>query len=108
MLLVPNYLYCKPWYEAALRGTKPVYLVPMKRYTYETEFAGTGAKKVDPFVSFWFIGGLSSEHREELLSWWASEAGAASECHLAGSLEDLPKKILKMERFARKKVQKRK
>jgi len=58
LLLVPNWVYTKPYYikSTSQLAQKPFYIAPKKRYTYLTP---KGLRKDDdgktsPFVTFWF------------------------------------------------------
>ena len=72
---------------------------------------GSGAAGlVCPFPTLWHIGGLGGlgdvpTVREELVAWFESTAGRAAHgerCTLAASTADLPKRIKKLERYAKK------
>jgi hypothetical protein len=59
-LLVPNYVYRKPFYTPCLRQASPIYLTPAKRYGYQSpSFLRSDLKKGDlatsPFLSFWCV-----------------------------------------------------
>jgi hypothetical protein len=61
-LLLPNYVYCKPYYEAQIHGTKycsplTFYVTAEKRYLYTTPKGRRQAKSgkfTSPFPSFWY------------------------------------------------------
>ncbi|EKX53412.1 hypothetical protein GUITHDRAFT_46531, partial [Guillardia theta CCMP2712] len=58
MVLVPNYVYTKDYYEKMLKsGVRPFYVIPPNRYEYISPAGARGSreKKTSPFVSFWFI-----------------------------------------------------
>jgi len=80
-LLLPNYVYTKPYYKTALglEGKEaeeaPFYMVPLVRYWYWppswAAASGTsrGREKTSPFTSFWYCGGLGRE-RGGAIEWW--------------------------------------
>lgn len=89
MALMPNWVQARPSFDAASAppsgDAAVVYLVPHKRYNYWTprgrrsDLAAGGAKskthghtnaalgvRTSPFVSFWYVGGLSAAARAQL------------------------------------------
>lgn len=77
-LLMPNWVYAKPYYQPSLRaGGKPVrptYVVPASRYQYTTPKGRRQAKTAKwtaPFPSFWYIG--LRRHGKIALQRWRRE-----------------------------------
>lgn len=70
-LLMPNYVYRKPYYTAILkaRGVQPILISPNQRYQYLSPLTGA----TSPFVSFWYVGGLAGPHKLTL-SWLRNRA----------------------------------
>jgi len=79
-LLLPNYVYTKPYYNTGLdqsAADRPFYLVPLVRYWYwppqwaAAEGTSRGREKTSPFLSFWYCG--VPTHREQLIKWWGGQ-----------------------------------
>eukprot|EP00873_Tetraselmis_striata_P018643 jgi/Tetstr1/438907/TSEL_027415.t1 len=79
MLLLPNYVYMKDYFEPALRaGPKPVmafYIAPTQRYYYwspkgmsrdNPKVRGDG--RTSPFISFWYC--HMGRFTEDICQWW--------------------------------------
>jgi len=73
MLLMPNFVHKKDYYQKFTAGTGhlPIYLVPKKRYIYQPppnlreKKASSTHKKSSPFVSMWYLWGGSREVTDE-------------------------------------------
>jgi hypothetical protein len=104
LALQPSWVCAKEYYEDATAAEAPLYIVPHKRYHYWTprgrrsDVAAGGAKskthghtnaalgtRTSPFVSFWYIGGLSETVRAKLRALPADER-----FRVCWSLNELP------------------
>lgn len=104
-LLLPSYVYTKPFYAASAFGAlAPCYLAPPCRYKYRSppgaanaaglarkSGSGSSGQVTAPFTSFWYLK-FESEARADLEAWWGSDsaAGAHQGCVLARSAAELP------------------
>jgi len=107
-LLVPNYVYMKPFYTSMTKTANIIYLTPSKRYHYQNPLSS----ETSPFISFWYISLL--HNTKALTSWWNQKKKLTSSCTLALTTQQLPprmrdgfdpnrKKLRKKQRTARKK-----
>ena len=95
LLLVPNYVYSKDYYDRATADEQPMYVVPRKRYHYWTPkvlkrgkhtHSGTLGERTSPFVSFWHMG--MKGHRDAVAK--AFDAREQGRCTLARDRKALP------------------
>ena len=118
LLLMPNYVYMKPFYRRGTAGLDPVYLCPPKRYVYWTpkQFklrkhgnSGPLGVRTSPFVSFWYVR-FPSPHHAAFLRWWRGRGAAgpgAPRCTLAPSEADLPVNMMDQNDPVRRKLRDR-
>eukprot|EP00929_Paragymnodinium_shiwhaense_P059114 TRINITY_DN29590_c0_g1_i1.p1 TRINITY_DN29590_c0_g1~~TRINITY_DN29590_c0_g1_i1.p1 ORF type:complete len:457 (-),score=136.86 TRINITY_DN29590_c0_g1_i1:402-1772(-) len=104
LLLMPNYVCSKDYYEEALGGRSKakslLYLCPRKRYNYwtpkglrdsekvQSQHAGAGGNRTSPFVSFWYMDLAPALPSKEALRWW--NQGASTGNTVLCKLENLP------------------
>jgi len=115
LILVPNYVYTKPYYASSLQDSgglpvQPFYLAPPGRYYYWTPEGHRGnemAVKTAPFMSFWYL--HLAEHTGSLIKWWQrqgrSESGSSA--ILAHRSEKLPHNMMGSYDKNRKRVRKK-
>lgn len=110
LLLLPSYVYVKRWFGKMMKAANeiPVFLCPRgEKYQYDSFYEQSGPEARSPFPSFWYIGGLG-ELKQPLLAWWEREGKVSiPECSLACCIEELPRAIKKLERYAETKNQKK-
>ncbi|KAK3283334.1 hypothetical protein CYMTET_8962, partial [Cymbomonas tetramitiformis] len=90
LLLLPNFVWRKKYYETAVEGASPVFLVPAKRYTFwspvRAELRGRPehergrAASTTPFECFWYLS--LGPWTEELVQGWRRKHEAQSGCTL--------------------------
>ena len=78
-LLVPNYVYRKPYYEECLalragQAATPMYLTPGHRYAYQSPASLRHQLKskelaTSPFLSFWYLD-LGAKLNAKVAKWW--------------------------------------
>lgn len=122
-LLLPSYVYAKPFFEAsAFNAHRPCYLAPPCRYKYRSppgtmnaagekrkSGSGSSGQVTAPFTSFWYLK-LPRSASVALQSWWVSEAsraareGACAGCVLARSAAELPHQMRDASDPSRKKL----
>ena len=117
IMLLPHNTILRNWFPGVIARdlSPPLFLCPHQRYAFlrkdvakngETVIGSESQKHV-PFVTVWFIGGLSAFTRMTLLSTWEScdrKQGAT----LAQSLEEMPRRIKKILKFAENRACKKK
>ena len=101
MLLVPNYVYAKDYYDRATAGEQPMYVVPRKRYHYWTPKAlkrgkhthsGTLGERTSPFVSFWHMG--MKGHRAAVIKAFGAAPRGQERCTLARDRRAIPPGVM--------------
>lgn len=115
LILVPNYVYTKPYYVSSLLDpgglpVHPFYLAPPGRYYYWSPEGHRGNEvsvKTAPFMSFWYL--HLAEHTGSLIKWWnksgRSESGSGA--ILAHRAEKLPHNMMGSYDKNRKRVRKK-
>lgn len=102
LLLLPNWVVKKDYYQKAVRDIRPFYVVSRKRYVYlppsgfrEKKHSDVH-KKSSPFVSMWYIWGGNNAMNEKLIQRYPSACRSGTiRCDLARSksaLRDLRRK----------------
>jgi hypothetical protein len=103
LLLVPNYVYMKPYFQDNLNVAKPFYLTPATRYRYWTPLGhrdiATKNRRTSPFLTFWygsrssFAGEMKVETgMQEFLAEEAAENSTGAENGMFFHSKDLPNK----------------
>lgn len=108
-LLLPSYVYTKPYYASGPFGAlRPLFLVPPCRYKYRSppgasnaagavrkSGSGSSGQVTAPFPSFWYLK-LPEAERETVDGWWRADTllgarqGACAGCVLARSPDEVP------------------
>ena len=115
LMLLPHNVMLRDWFQGVVSRdvSPPMFLCPHQRYSFDPaanlatgDSATAIPSKHVPFVTIWFIGGLSAEARSRLLAAWErSDRGKAAK--LAQTVEEMPRRIRKILRFARRRVNKK-
>lgn len=117
-MLIPNYVYCKPYYSIARQHIPiPCYLTPPYRYEYHSPSflrsnLNSGQLKTSPFLSFWYI--QLGKYKDAICKYYKKTYSQVSGCSLAYDTDMIPrkfkdsfdpnrKKLRKNQRDARKK-----
>ena len=126
MMLLPHNVVLRAWFSGVVardvEGQPPMFVCPHERYAFQTNADGGGrddggggggsggagqdAHKHVPFVTIWFVGGLSVATREKMLAAWA-QSERSSGATLAQTVEEMPRRIRKILTFAKKRVNKK-
>mmetsp|Transcript_9157 Transcript_9157/g.17134 ORF Transcript_9157/g.17134 Transcript_9157/m.17134 type:complete len:282 (+) Transcript_9157:88-933(+) len=104
-MLLPSYVLFRPWFSGEVRADKLVFLCPHERYAFkavENERTIADDNHV-PFVTMWFIGGLSSEQKQRLSTEHAA-ARTSSGVTLAMNEIELPRRVRKLLPFTKNKA----
>jgi len=114
-MLVPNWVYLKPYYTEALEkaAVQPCYLVPAERYSYMTpagvldahgNIRKSSERSTSPFPSFWYgdLVGL----KDAILAWYTKEASKEERegAFLVGDAKDIPQNHMDAEDANRKRL----
>ena len=103
-MLLPSNVHAREWYERVVRGeaSPPLFLCPHERYSFlvpsDTSDASAPPQEHVPYVTMWYIGGLTPLDRAALLATWKQEAASASTT-LAGTPAELPRRVRKLMRY---------
>lgn len=107
MLLLPSNVVLRPWFKAALKSQQVMYIAPHERYGFECDedpkldsSKSSGSDKHVPFVTMWFVGGLSEDCSRLLVDSWAT-SGRSAAAALARTAEELPRRIRKLLPFVK-------
>lgn len=104
-LLLPSNVFLRPWFGASIKDQKVWFIAPHERYGFEYDPAtdnilSSEKEKHVPFVTMWYVGGMTDELREALLSLWPT-GGRSCSATLAQSADLLPRRIKKLLPFAK-------
>ena len=117
MLLLPHNVMLRDWFSGVVAKdvSLPLYVCPHQRYEFnafeETAVgggsgAGQSAQKHVPFVTLWFVGGLTDTLRKRMLAAWAT-CDRTEFATLAQTVEEMPRRIRKILKFAKRRVNKK-
>ena len=127
LLLLPNHTMHQPWFKALMEqtGERPLFLCPASKYKFHAFYdignaKGSGAdsarsagEEVAPCHTLWYIGGLGDELRAHMVEWWRGRqrqklpSGSHTTCTLAQSVEQLPRSLRKLDRYTKRKVERK-
>ena len=110
-MLLPSNVYTREWYDHVIRfePSPPVFLCPHERYAFvvpSSSDSKTPEQTHVPYVTMWFVGGLSPSERATLLATWGSSSVKTSTT-LAGTSDALPRRVRKLMKYNTKKKQKK-
>ena len=114
-LLLPNYFVKKPWFRRDVEpATHPFFLVPSKRYRYQTPKGGRASsamrkdRKTAPFVTFWYCSfgkSFTAKQRNAALKefeyWLSAERFQIEHSEADGSTEGKKSRSLKFFKSTR-------
>lgn len=102
-MLLPSNVHAREWYESVVGGgaSPPLFLCPHERYSFLVPSVASDASPQEhvPYVTMWYVGGLTPLDRAALLAARKKEAGRVASTTLAGTPAELPRRVRKLMRY---------
>ena len=105
-LLLPGYIYNKPYFASSTAGANVFFLIPRNRIYYDIPVrlrVKGGKESTAPFHSFWFVGNLSPADRDRILAAAADEL-VSKNVVIATSIAAIPNEFRDVTDGAKKRL----
>jgi len=112
LLLMPNYVYIKPFFETTVGEKRPFYIVPATRYEYIVPQGVRRDHTVNtaPFMSFWYAG-MPPAMATKFFQWWREadleSAAGLPKPLLAGKQSEIPHNMRAQYDSSRRRLRKK-